>query len=407
MRTELLARIRDPNLWRIYRTTLALGLAYGLSISLLAVFLDLKGFNKSDIGSLAAWFASGIVAASIPAGYLIRRFSAKAMLVVSLTGYALTVTAFPFVTDIWSLSLLRFVDGAFSVGAWISLETLLLARADADSKAFVTSIYAVAMAVGYVVGPLGARALAAVLPLYWGFVCAGVIALGAAIYVVFAMGQDPLATHSSAAEPRGAGGKNPDGNALLWRIKTSCLGTFAYGYFQASVVLFLPLFLMGEKGIAREQTIIIPAFFAFGMLLFSNYAGRLGDRYGHLMLMRVLAIVGGSMTLGFVFLDSFALMCSAVFVAGASLASISPLSLALQGLQTAPGEYSRATALYNAFYALGMLGGPVISSRIFEHSGGASMLYHLALLWLTFIIFTMVFYRDDPRVQGQAALSSS
>jgi MFS family permease len=136
------------------------------------------------------------------------------------------------------------------------------------------------------------------------------------------------------------------------------------------------------------------------MLLVSNAAGRLGDRAGHLSVMRVLAVVGLSMIASFVFIDSYAWMCGAVFVAGASLASISPVSLALQGVITS--EYSRATAIYNAFYAAGMLLGPPISSRIFGAYGGAAMLFHLAALWLAFVLFSLVFYRDDPAVRRRA-----
>jgi MFS family permease len=187
---------------------------------------------------------------------------------------------------------------------------------------------------------------------------------------------------------------------LLYRIKNSCFATFAYGYFQASVVLFLPLYLMQAKGILKEQTILIPAFFAGGMLLFSNYAGRLGDRVGHLAVMRVLGMVGLSMILSFVFLDSYFFMCAAVFVAGASLASISPVSLALLGVTTP--EYGRATSVYNAFYATGMLLGPPISSRLFNAHGGAVMLFHLAAIWALFVVFTSVFFRDDPAVQRLA-----
>ena len=53
------------------------------------------------------------------------------------------------------------------------------------------------------------------------------------------------------------------------------------------------------------------------------------------------AILGLSMILAFVFLDSFPPMAVAVFVAGATLASISPVSLALQGVVTPKHEYSR------------------------------------------------------------------
>jgi MFS family permease len=201
---------------------------------------------------------------------------------------------------------------------------------------------------------------------------------------------------STVAEDEGGSHPLSSVSSLLRKIKVSCFGTFAYGYFQASVVLFLPLYLIGEKGILRDQTITIPAFFAAGMLLFANVAGRIGDRVGHLAIMRVLGVVGTTMILGFVYLDQFAFMAAAVFVAGATLASISPLSLALQGVVVAPSEYSRATSVYNAFYAAGMLLGPPISSRIFASRGGAAMLFHLAALWAGFVVFTILFYRDDP-----------
>ena len=162
------------------------------------------------------------------------------------------------------------------------------------------------------------------------------------------------------------------------------------------MVLFLPVFLVNERGVASDSTKLIPAFFAGGMLLFSNYAGRLGDRHGHLLLMRVLGTIGMTMVLGFAWLTSFPLMCLAVFIAGASLASISPVSLALQGVIVHPAEYERATSLYNAFYAAGMLLGPAISSYLFERHGGAVMLVQLALIWAAFIAFAFAFRADDP-----------
>jgi MFS family permease len=113
--------------------------------------------------------------------------------------------------------------------------------------------------------------------------------------------------------------------------------------------------------------------------------------------MRVLAVVGGSMVASFVLLPSFALMCAAVFVAGATLASISPVSLALQGIVTPRAELGRANAFYNAAYAAGMLVGPPISSFLFTRHGGAAMLFHLAALWAAFTAVTVLFASDDPR----------
>ena len=156
-----------------------------------------------------------------------------------------------------------------------------------------------------------------------------------------------------------------------------------------------------EKGIPKDQTRLITFFFAIGMLLAINVAGKLGDRYGHLLVMRLLAVVGTTMIASFVWLNGFPAMAAAVAVAGASLASISPLSLALQGLVTR--EYHRATGIYNTFYAAGMVLGPPISSQIYHQHGGGPMLYHLAALWAAFVVFAQVFRRDDPRVAREAA----
>jgi MFS family permease len=254
------------------------------------------------------------------------------------------------------------------------------------------------IALGYILGPALARLIVIVAPLAAAFGVASLLALCSSAYVTFRLERESLEELEHETAHTGGG---ESGWGILWKIKNSCFGTFAYGYFQAAVVLFLPLYLMESKGVVLKQTILIPAFFAAGMLLFSNPVGRLGDRIGHLLVMRGLAVVGAAMILGFVFLDSYALMCAAVFVAGATLATISPLSLALQGAQCEPNEYSRATAMYNTFYAAGILLGPLVASRIFARAGGALMLYHLAALWAAFILFSILFARDDPRAQRQ------
>jgi len=396
-------RVPDPNVWRIYRITFALGMAYGTAISVIALFLDAHGFGKLAIGKLAAWFAAGIVAFSLPMGPLVRRFSAKHVLAASLAGYAAAVTAFPFMRSFWAIAALRFFDGACSVGVWVSSETILLSRAGKENKAFVTSLYAIAVACGYVGGPIAAWVCNKFLPLEFAFMMAGLIAIAASAYVLLRLAPDlrqerPEAHRLAATSERST-------LELLGRIKTSCFGTFAYGYFQASVVLFLPLYLMEHKGVTQPQTMVIPAYFAGGMLLFSNYAGRLGDRYGHLLLMRVLGVIGMTMVLGFVWLDSYPVMCAAVFIAGASLASISPVSLALQGVVARPSEYERGTSIYNAFYAAGMLLGPPVSSYLFETRGGAVMLEQLALLWALFVLFAFRYRADDPAALRRTSLT--
>ena len=410
----MLGRIRDRNVWLVYATIFLLGAAYGSSLAVTPLRLAEIGFGKSEMGTLASWFAGGIVAMSIPAGALIRRFSAKKTLIVSLLLYAVAVSLFGLQRTYLGASAVRVLDGATSVGVWVGCETILLARSDASNKAFVTSLYAMSIAVGYVVGALAARVLTMFTGYQTVFFAAGGFALLALLVVAFGLDADKgggavVAASDEEAGPYRSPADQPETAplsswALLYRIKTSCFATLAYGYFQASVVLFLPIFLVHSKGVAEKDTILMTAFFAAGMLLFSNVAGRLGDRHGHLRVMTVLATVGMFMTLGFVLLSSWTIMLGAIFVAGATLASISPVSLALSGLISERRDFARANGIYNACYAVGMLVGPPLSSVIFDRISGAAMLLHLAAMWATFIAFCIFFRKDDPRARAVPSL---
>jgi len=398
----MLKKINDPNVIRIYLATLGLGTAYGMAISVIAVFLTARGYKETDIGSLAAWFAAGIMITAVASGSLVGKFGAKPVLTAALLTYAVTVTLFPFAPSYGAIAALRVVDGAASVLVWVSSETILVARAKREIKAYVTSIYGMSIAVGYGIGSLTAFLAAKVLPNERVFWLSGAISVLTGLFVLLRLDRNADAHRAEPeAELPGQPSEQAPLGTLVSRIKTSCFATFAYGYFQSSVVLFLPLFMKGEKGIPEDRTRLITGFFAAGMLLAINLAGRLGDRYGHLLVMRALALVGTTMIASFVWLDGFAGMAAAVFVAGATLASISPLSLALQGLVTR--EYHRATGVYNAFYAAGMVLGPPISSQIFHRSGGGPMLYHLAALWVAFIVFAQIFRRDDPAASRAGA----
>jgi MFS family permease len=402
-------RIPDANIWVIYAAILLLGVAYGTSIAVLAIHLDAHGIPKVAMGGLAAAFAMGIVSFSVPAGWLISRVGAKVTLLSALVGYAVCVTSFPFLGTIAALSVARFFDGAFSVCIWVSAETALLSRSDKSNKAFVMSLYAVSLAIGYVVGPLLARAVVSVTGTAGSFVVAGALACVAALVVLLRLERDAGGANAEDALEAGEGTSAASASApsstrqVLWRTKVSCLATFSYGYFQASVVLFLPLYLIEKKHVPADKTILVTAFFALGMLVMSTWVGRLGDRHGHLLVMRALAALGATMVASFVLLSSFFWMCAAVFVAGATLASISPVSLALQGVVTPRSDLGRANAFYNAAYAAGMLVGPPLSSVLFTRWGGAAMLGHLAALWAVFVGFTIAFAGDDPRARARGS----
>src|SRR5580658_7383690 len=209
-----------------------LGTAYGIAISLIAHHLDARGFTKPEMGSLASWFALGIVSLSLPMGRAIRRLSAKTTLVACLAGYAGTVSLFPFLGSYFSIAVDRFFDGAFSVGIWVSCETILLSRADRDMKAYVTSLYAVSIALGYVIGPLAAEGIVHIATIQEAFFVSGVLAAAATGFVALRLDRDVPERVGTGPMSDGVAGPETAPGTLLARIKTSCFATFAYGYFQ-------------------------------------------------------------------------------------------------------------------------------------------------------------------------------
>jgi MFS family permease len=374
----------------IYAAVLCVGIGYGLSTAVVSLFLKRLSFQEDHVGFLGSCFALGIVLGSLVASRVVEAINAKRTLLLGLLGYAVAACVFPLGHTALFFALSRGFDGAFSVLVWVSIETELLLRAEADKKARVMSLYAICLAVGYIVGPIVARGLILLsLPLDTVFFAAGVLALCACGFAVQLNPVQRLREATSHAPVRSL--------EILTRIRASCFATFAYGYFQISVVTLLPLYLMQAKAIPEQQTVLLTAIFALGMLAFSQFASRMGDEHGHLKVMRVLASIGMVMVASFVFLNAFWMMALAVLIAGASLASISPVSLAYQGAVVAPEHLHRANSFYNSFYALGMLLGPTASGLLFRHFGGPTMLLHLTFLWALFVVFTLVYAKDDPR----------
>src|SRR5580700_11056153 len=204
----MLRRVPDPSTRVVFAATLVVGTGYGVSIALTALRLNALGFGKAAIGSLASVFATGIVLASLPMGAILRRVSAKSILVASLAGYAVCVGVFPFLESAGAISAARFLDGACSVATWIGFETVLLRRAEAHQKAYVMSIYAIAIALGYMLGPLVAKGIVAFAPMRMAFLASSALAIGACLLVVVRL--DRSAAERPIAAAVGAG-RRPGG----------------------------------------------------------------------------------------------------------------------------------------------------------------------------------------------------
>jgi len=392
---SLRARLPDRNLWVVYRTMIVLSTAYGIALAVMPMVLQHRGLGADVIGELASFFALGLVLFAAPSGAVIRRFSARWTLAVSIVGYGVMIGIIPLLASYTSLAIDRFVDGLFSMGAWMSGETLVLWRAPKQDKALATSLSASFTMGGYPIGAAISFGISSWLSPELRFVLAGAIACIAAVVCATGLDPDPKIEHEEpTSDAPTRSGSILD---LAWRIKTSCAATFASGFFQSSGALFIPRFLVDERHVPEEQASVVVGLVGLGMLLFASPAGRLGDRIGHLRVMRMLAITGMCGMLAFLALDSFAAMCVVIVIAGGAITAMPPLSLALQGVIAKPDEYTRTNSIFNVFFASGLVVGPFLTGRVFHAFGGSAILWLFAGLWAVFIVLSAVFRRDDPK----------
>ncbi|MBZ5709058.1 MFS transporter [Nannocystis pusilla] len=403
--------LRDSNIRTAYVVCGMTGTAYGMVTAVVAVYLNkVRGIDELTIGELAIFFSFGIAAFSVPMGMLIKKLSPRTMLSVALLVYAAATAIFPFLLSFGGLAAARGIDGAFSVGVWVSLETVLLMRTSTAHRGLITSLYTISMATGYGIGAVFGWAVMLLYPMQMVFVAAGLFAsLAALIAYVFLdreihpiAGSDHVHEDASPKPTNAVEAGRPPILSLYWKIKTACIPTFCYGYFQASLVLFLPLFLIESRAVPKEDTSLLVASFSIGMAASVVFVGRLGDRFGHLKTVRTLVALGVVLTASLVYLPTYAMVAVAVLFAGASLAPIWPMSLALQSLIVDPRDYSRSNALLNGSYGLGTLAGPLVSGYLFKHHGGETMFLHIAVLWALALLATLAFRRDDPSFRALA-----
>ncbi len=101
--------------------------------------------------------------------------------------------------------------------------------------------------------------------------------------------------------------------------------------------------------------------------------------------------------------DGSALVAVAVLLAGASLAPIWPMSLALQSLIVDPRDYSRSNALLNGSYGLGTLVGPAgVGLPVQAPRRRDDVPAHRPGLWALALVGQLAFRRDDPSFRAIA-----
>src|SRR4051812_5321612 len=282
----------------------ALDIAFFAALTpLLPHFVSTYGLSKAAAGVLSASYAAGVLAASLPSGSIAARWGPRRAALVGVSLTTASSVAFAFADSAWMLGGARFLQGVGSALSWSGALAWLVAAAPRERRGELIGATMGAAVFGALCGPV-IGAVATVAGVRATFLGVGAIGLGLIVWVVASPGvpAQPQAFKEllRRADRRLLGG--------MWLL---VLPALLFG--AVAVLVPLRLHAEGWGGVAIGAVFLVTA--ALEIVL-NPLLGRLTDRRGYLLPVRVALIGSAAVSLGFAWTTSAPVVAALVLLAG-------------------------------------------------------------------------------------------
>jgi MFS family permease len=264
---------------RLFLLVAAVGLVdmmfFAAVAPLLPRFSNELGLSKTAAGVLAASYAAGTFAGSVPGGWLAARWGVKPTLLLGLALLGVTSVVFAFANSIELLDAARFVQGVGGACTWVAGMGWLVSAAPPDRRGELIGSALAAVIVGVLLGPVLGGA-ATVIGQEVVFSAVGVVAGGLALWAWTMPGIPPEPSTGASTVLRAL--KRRDVLAGFWLFSLPAV-------FAGALEVLVPLRLdvLGASGVAIGAVFLVAAACE---AVISPTAGRLSDRHGRLVPIR-------------------------------------------------------------------------------------------------------------------------
>lgn len=365
---------------------------YAALAPLLPHYADEYGLSKTTAGLLVAAYGTGVLVGSVPAGIAASRYGPRRAVLAGLVLVAVASVAFGFASSGAALGVARVLQGLGSSLSWAGGLAWLVAGTPRERRGEMLGTALGAAIFGALLGPmLGAFADVTAPEIAFSAVALGCVVLAAAA----------LRTPPAAAEPA-----NPRRLAAFATERRLTAGLYLMGLpallFGVLAVL-IPLRLDGLGWGAVQIGAVFVTAAALEAVL-APLLGRLSDRRGRLLPVRVGLVGSACASLALAWAGRAGLIVPLVFLAGLAYSTFYAPSMALisDGAERAGLAQGLAFGLMNAFWAIGNAAGPAAGGALADAAGDALPFVLLAAICLV----TLVLVRPR-RVQATYAISSS
>jgi DHA1 family solute carrier family 18 vesicular amine transporter 1/2 len=345
--------------------------ALGIAVPVLPDLGRRLGASPAIIGLLFGSFGATMLMVSMPMGAISDRAGRRGPMLAGLAALAGATLLFAYARDLPTLFAARLVQGAADATTWVVGFALIADLFPPEARGRVTGLILGGTSVAYMVGPSIGGWLYEIGGIRLPFLfVTGMAVLTAAAFVALR-----LPEHRALREPV------PMLELLRDQQIVAC-GVIVL-LMAATMTMFEPLFVLFLQdslhvGPARVGTVFAAA--ALGNTFFHPIVGRMADAWGARRLSGIGLLVTAAVLpfVGRVWSFSSAVVLCLIQAAAFALIGAPSLTFMADATsQAGLGSFGAAYGLYNAIWAVGLLGGPALGGYLYERMHFST----LALAW--------------------------
>jgi MFS family permease len=332
---------------------------YAALTPLLPGYADEFDLSKSGAGLLVGAYAAGALVGGLPGGLAAARLGPRMAAIIGLVTVAAASVVFGLAGDPWTLGGARFAQGVGSALSWAGALSWLISAAPRGRRGELLGTALGAAIVGAMLGPvLGAVArLAGEAPAF------GAVALVSCALAAAALRLPDPGPREASFRTLLRSATRRDLLGGFWLV---ALASLLFGL--VGVLVPLELDTLGWGAVAIGALWLAAAGIEAAM---NPFLGRLVDRRGRILPVRVALVGGVGVSAAFAWAGSAALLATLVLLAALAFGGLFTPGLALvsEGAEEAGVAQALAFGAMNAAWAVGNLVGPAAGGALARAAG--------------------------------------
>lgn len=354
---------------------LLLTLAIAVLNTLVPLWLAHENLPTWQVGMVGSSYFTGNLVGTLLTGRLIKRMGFNRSYYIASAIFAVGCVGLGMMVGFWSWMFWRFVAGVGCAMIWVVVESALMCSGTSRNRGRLLAAYMMVYYVGTVLGQIMVSKLPTdlltVLPVMTGLVLAAILPM---LFARINNQQDEAHVSTRVWSM-----------FTLRQARLGVNGCIISGIVLGSLYGLMPLYLnhqgVSDSGIGFWMAVMVSA-----GIVGQWPVGRLADRYGRLLVLRVQVFV---VILGCLAMLSNAAMAPALFVLGASGFTLYPVAMAWACEKV---EHHQLVSMNQALllsYTIGSLLGPTLTAMLMQNYSDNLLFVMIACVSFVYLLMLL------------------